>query len=92
MLDDIDVAMGGRVAEELKYGEEGVSSGASSDMSRATSIAEDMVMRFGFSDKVRTEWVIFFYSKFWLAIYSPVKNTVGRLGDPRLYWYSNSVP
>ena len=55
MLDDIDVAMGGRVAEELKYGEEGVSSGASSDMSQATSIAENMVMRFGFSDKVRTE-------------------------------------
>lgn len=52
MLDDIDVAMGGRIAEELKYGEEGVSSGASSDMNSATRIAEDMVMRFGFSDKV----------------------------------------
>ena len=53
MLDDIDVAMGGRVAEELKYGEEGVSTGALADMSKATSIAENMVMRFGFSDKVR---------------------------------------
>lgn len=52
MLNDIDVAMGGRVAEELKYGENGVSTGAGSDMMSATRIAESMVMVFGFSEKV----------------------------------------
>ena len=58
MLDDIDVVMGGRVVEELKYGEEGVGSGASNDMSKATRIAEDMVMRFGFSDNVRGDLLV----------------------------------
>ncbi|GAA5860530.1 hypothetical protein JCM3774_006199 [Rhodotorula dairenensis] len=48
----LDVAMGGRVAEELVYGKENVTDGASSDISNATSIASNMVRRFGFSDSV----------------------------------------
>ncbi|GAA6051831.1 hypothetical protein JCM3770_005488 [Rhodotorula araucariae] len=48
----LDVAMGGRVAEELIYGHENVTDGASSDISSATSIASNMVRRFGFSDAV----------------------------------------
>lgn len=48
----LDVAMGGRMAEELIYGVENVTDGASSDISNATSIATNMVRRFGFSDAV----------------------------------------
>ncbi|GAA5989229.1 hypothetical protein JCM10908_001215 [Rhodotorula pacifica] len=48
----LDVAMGGRVAEELVYGKENITDGASSDISNATSIASNMVRRFGFSDSV----------------------------------------
>lgn len=48
----IDVSMGGRVAEELIYGKENVSSGASSDIRNATSTASSMVRQFGFSDVV----------------------------------------
>ncbi|KAH7889699.1 ATP-dependent metallopeptidase Hfl [Phlebopus sp. FC_14] len=48
----IDVCMGGRVAESLIYGEEGVSSGASSDLQKATRTATLMVRRWGFSDNV----------------------------------------
>lgn len=48
----LDVAMGGRVAEELVYGRENITDGASSDISNATSIASNMVRRFGFSDSV----------------------------------------
>ncbi|KWU46418.1 YPR024Wp-like protein [Rhodotorula sp. JG-1b] len=48
----LDVAMGGRVAEELVYGKENVTDGASSDISNATSIASNMVRRFGFSDSI----------------------------------------
>ncbi|KAJ7172477.1 ATP-dependent peptidase [Mycena filopes] len=42
-LASIDVSMGGRVAEELIYGSENVSSGASSDIQNATSTARAMV-------------------------------------------------
>ncbi|KII88517.1 hypothetical protein PLICRDRAFT_161699 [Plicaturopsis crispa FD-325 SS-3] len=51
-LADIDVSMGGRVAEELIYGPENVTSGASSDIRHATSTATAMVKRWGFSEKV----------------------------------------
>ncbi|MEQ1541031.1 MAG: ATP-dependent metallopeptidase FtsH/Yme1/Tma family protein [Novosphingobium sp.] len=46
------VAMGGRVAEEVIFGHEKVSSGASSDIQNATSLARNMVTRWGMSDKL----------------------------------------
>ncbi|KAJ7449808.1 ATP-dependent peptidase [Mycena latifolia] len=45
----IDVSMGGRVAEELIYGSENVTSGASSDIRSATDTARAMVTHWGFS-------------------------------------------
>ncbi|KAM0716691.1 hypothetical protein Q7P37_008136 [Cladosporium fusiforme] len=46
----IDVCMGGKVAEQLLYGEEGVSTGASSDIQQATNLAYHMVTQAGMSD------------------------------------------
>jgi cell division protease FtsH len=43
---------GGRVAEELIFGTEKVTTGASDDIKRATSLARRMVTEFGFSDKL----------------------------------------
>jgi len=52
MKADMDVSMGGRVAEELIFGKEKVTSGASSDLESATNTAEKMVKHLGMSDKV----------------------------------------
>jgi len=49
-LDSIAVALGGRVAEELIFGD--VSNGASQDIQQLTSTARAMVTRFGMSDKM----------------------------------------
>jgi len=49
---DIAVAMGGRVAEEMIFGHDMVTSGASSDIQMATKMAKAMVTQFGMSDKL----------------------------------------
>ena len=43
---------GGRVAEELIFGEENVTTGASNDIERATSIARNMVTKWGLTEKL----------------------------------------
>ena len=48
------MAMGGRVAEELVFGKEKVTSGAASDIQQVTKIARAMVTRLGFSEKLGT--------------------------------------
>ncbi|WP_309547012.1 ATP-dependent zinc metalloprotease FtsH [Sphingomonas sp. SUN019] len=52
MYANLAVAMGGRVAEEVIFGYDKVSSGASSDIQYATGLARDMVTKWGMSDKV----------------------------------------
>ncbi|MGB4057744.1 MAG: ATP-dependent zinc metalloprotease FtsH [Alphaproteobacteria bacterium] len=49
---DLAVAMGGRVAEEIIFGPEKVTTGASSDISMATNMARRMVTEWGMSDKL----------------------------------------
>jgi len=48
----IAMAMGGRVAEELKFGKENVTSGAASDIQQVTKIARAMITQFGFDDEI----------------------------------------
>ena len=52
MQNEMAVALGGRIAEELVYGNEEVTTGASSDLQRVAQVARQMVTRFGMSEKL----------------------------------------
>ena len=51
LLSRITSAYGGRIAEEMFYGADGVSTGASNDIQQATKMARNMVTKWGLSDK-----------------------------------------
>ncbi|KAF6778833.1 hypothetical protein AHF37_01632 [Paragonimus kellicotti] len=52
LLAQLDVLMGGRVGEELAFGAEKVTTGSGDDFRKATSLAQNMVVRFGLSSKL----------------------------------------
>ena len=52
MTSRLAIMMGGRVAEELVFGKDNVTSGASSDIEQATRLARMMVTRWGYSDEL----------------------------------------
>ena len=52
LLDQITMTLGGRVAEEIVYGADKISTGASSDLEKVTEIAKKMVSQWGMSEKM----------------------------------------
>ncbi|MHA7857170.1 MAG: ATP-dependent zinc metalloprotease FtsH [Henriciella sp.] len=52
MTSRLAIIMGGRVAEEEKFGDEAVTAGAASDIQQATRLARAMVTRWGLSDEI----------------------------------------
>lgn len=52
LLDRITMTLGGRVAEELVYGPESITTGASNDLEKVTALARKMVTAYGMSDKM----------------------------------------
>lgn len=76
LLAMMDCSMGGRVSEELIFGAEKVTSGASQDFKSATSIATTMVKHYGMSEKVR----IFFAVKSCFQILSILFHSHSQIG------------
>jgi len=72
MLDELTVYFGGRAAEEIFFGPEYITTGASSDIDRATDIARDMVTRYGFDSDIGMENI---------AGRMIVDNHLGEVGD-----------
>ena len=52
LLDRITMILGGRVAEELIYGKDNVTTGASNDLEKVSALAKSMVTSYGMSDKM----------------------------------------
>ncbi len=52
LLDRITMTLGGRVAEELMYGKEAITTGAMNDLEKVTALARKMVTAYGMSDKM----------------------------------------
>lgn len=52
MISRLAIMMGGRAAEQIKFGKENITSGASSDIEQATKLARAMVTQWGFSDEL----------------------------------------
>ena len=48
-------ALGGRIAEKIKYGDDGITTGAGSDLRKATEIARDMVIEQGMGKTLRDQ-------------------------------------
>jgi cell division protease FtsH len=48
-------AMGGRIAEKIKYGDDGITTGAGSDLRKATEIARDMIIEQGMGKQLRDQ-------------------------------------
>jgi len=69
----IDISMGGKVAEELVYGADQVTSGCSSDLAKATEIAYSMVTRYGMSDALGS---IAFDGKIYRTLSSETKQKI----------------
>ena len=61
----ISVALGGRIAEEIIFGEQEITTGASSDLERVSSIAKQMVTEFGMSDKIGN---VFIDSNYYISL------------------------
>ncbi len=53
-LDELAASLGGRAAEEVIFGKDYITTGASNDIEKATQLARNMVTRFGMSESVGT--------------------------------------
>ena len=52
ILDTITMTLGGRVAEEIVYGKDSITTGASNDLEKVSSMARNMVTAYGMSEKM----------------------------------------
>lgn len=52
ILDTITMILGGRVAEEIVYGPDAITTGASNDLEKVSALARNMVTRYGMSEKM----------------------------------------
>lgn len=56
LIDQMTWALGGRAAEELKYGVEGITTGAANDLQQVTRIERDLITKYGMSNLGLAAW------------------------------------
>jgi len=85
-LDEIIWLLGWRAAEEIFFGKDAVTTWASNDFERATSIVKDMIIKYGMDDDL---WVVLYFDKDKedYPIYKPYSEKTAELIDQKVKMY-----
>ncbi len=85
-LDDAVTLLGGRAAEEIFFGREEITTGASNDFQRATKMISDLVVKYGMDEDL---WPVMYQNAEWTGyeMYRPYSEKTAELIDKKIKWY-----
>jgi cell division protease FtsH len=84
-IDDVVSLLGWRAAEEVFFGKDAITTGASNDFQRATKIVTDMVVKYGMDSDV---WTLSYADETESYVpYKPYSEKTAQLLDEKIHWY-----